>query len=73
MSYMAIADCFMLKTCATLIHLPLSLSKRRKQSAYRIIPQQREYGLVPANKHGMTIGLTLLAPRSVGSMRLRSP
>ncbi|KAM3111819.1 GMC family oxidoreductase [Phormidesmis sp. 146-33] len=32
-----------------------------------------DYGLVPAKQHGMTIGPTLIAPRSVGSMRLRSP
>jgi choline dehydrogenase len=32
-----------------------------------------EYGLIPATQHGMTIGPTLIAPRSVGSMHLRSP
>jgi choline dehydrogenase len=32
-----------------------------------------EYGLIPATEHGMTIGPTLIAPRSVGTMRLRSP
>lgn len=32
-----------------------------------------EYGLAPATEHGMTIGPTLIAPRSVGTMRLRSP
>jgi choline dehydrogenase len=32
-----------------------------------------EYGLTPPTEHGMTIGPTLIAPRSVGSMRLRSP
>jgi choline dehydrogenase len=31
------------------------------------------YGLIPPTEHGMTIGPTLIAPRSVGSMRLRSP
>jgi choline dehydrogenase len=31
------------------------------------------YGLTPPTEHGMTIGPTLIAPRSVGSMRLRSP
>jgi choline dehydrogenase len=31
------------------------------------------YGLTPPTAHGMTIGSTLIAPRSVGSMRLRSP
>lgn len=31
------------------------------------------YGLTPPSEHGMTIGPTLIAPRSVGSMRLRSP
>lgn len=33
----------------------------------------REYGLTPPTEHGMTIGPTLIAPRSVGSMGLRSP
>lgn len=32
-----------------------------------------DYGLVAATEHGMTIGPTLIAPRSIGSMRLRSP
>ncbi|WP_199197460.1 GMC family oxidoreductase [Chroococcidiopsis sp. CCALA 051] len=32
-----------------------------------------EYGLVAPTEHGMTIGPTLIAPRSIGSMRLRSP
>jgi choline dehydrogenase len=32
-----------------------------------------DYGLAPVTQHGMTIGPTLIAPRSVGSMRLRSP
>jgi choline dehydrogenase len=32
-----------------------------------------EYGLTPPTEHGMTIGPTLIAPRSIGSMRLRSP
>jgi choline dehydrogenase len=32
-----------------------------------------DYGLRPATQHGMTIGPTLIAPRSVGSLRLRSP
>ncbi|NJM28668.1 MAG: choline dehydrogenase [Pseudanabaena sp. RU_4_16] len=32
-----------------------------------------EYGLIPATQHGMTIGPTLIAPRSIGSLRLRSP
>ncbi|NJO43913.1 MAG: choline dehydrogenase [Cyanobacteria bacterium RU_5_0] len=32
-----------------------------------------EYGLAPVTEHGMTIGPTLIAPRSVGTMRLRSP
>jgi choline dehydrogenase len=31
------------------------------------------YGLTLPTEHGMTIGPTLIAPRSVGSMRLRSP
>jgi choline dehydrogenase len=32
-----------------------------------------DYGLAPVTEHGMTIGPTLIAPRSVGTMRLRSP
>lgn len=32
-----------------------------------------DYGLRPATQHGMTIGPTLIAPRSIGSLRLRSP
>ncbi|MBW4622677.1 MAG: GMC family oxidoreductase N-terminal domain-containing protein [Cyanosarcina radialis HA8281-LM2] len=32
-----------------------------------------EYGLIPPTEHGMTIGPTLIAPRSVGTFRLRSP
>lgn len=32
-----------------------------------------DYGLVAVTEHGMTIGPTLIAPRSIGSMRLRSP
>ncbi|MGL4622190.1 GMC family oxidoreductase [Chroococcidiopsis sp.] len=32
-----------------------------------------DYGLVAATEHGMTIGPTLIAPRSIGSMQLRSP
>jgi choline dehydrogenase len=32
-----------------------------------------EYGLAPVTQHGMTIGPTLIAPHSVGSMRLQSP
>jgi choline dehydrogenase len=32
-----------------------------------------EYGLAPVTQHGMTIGPTLISPRSVGAMRLRSP
>jgi choline dehydrogenase len=31
------------------------------------------YGLTPPTEHGMTIGPTLIAPHSVGSLRLRSP
>jgi choline dehydrogenase len=32
-----------------------------------------EYGLISATQHGMTIGPTLLTPRSVGTLRLKSP
>lgn len=31
------------------------------------------YGLTPPTQHGMTIGPTLIAPQSIGSMQLRSP
>lgn len=31
-----------------------------------------EYGLIPPQQHGMTVGPTLIDPRSVGTMRLRS-
>jgi choline dehydrogenase len=32
-----------------------------------------EYGLAPITEHGMTIGPTLISPRSLGTMCLRSP